>query len=55
MFEHIVHNEAEISRKAAERYAQVSAVAERKAAAKQERREHRVAGRVRSAIASVAR
>jgi hypothetical protein len=52
---YVVNHDAEISRKAAERYAQISAVAERKAAVKQERREHRVAGRVRSAVASVAR
>jgi hypothetical protein len=55
MLEHVVHREAEISRKAAERFAQISAAAERKAAAQHERREHRAAGRVRSAIASVAR
>ena len=47
--------EAEFSRKAAERYALLAAAAERTASAKLERREHRVAGRVRSAIASVAR
>lgn len=55
MFEYVVQKEAEISRRAAERYAQLTAAAERKAAVKHERREHRVAGRVRSAIASVAR
>jgi hypothetical protein len=55
MIEYVTHHEAEVSRKAAERYALLAAAAERTAAAKQEHREHRVVGRVRSAIANVAR
>jgi hypothetical protein len=55
MTEHVVRHEADISRKAAERYSQLTAASERKAAAKDQHLQNRVVGRVRSAIASAVR